>query len=264
MKPPAPRARLMSATERRSPDAAPDWRAVHRPAVDRPAVDHPALDYPAVHCPALGRRALLRAMPVGALALAAGCVSISGGDSPQLVQYVLDDRGIGAAPPANLPRIDHGLLVAPVLASGFDESAMLAYGRDPGSRAHYQFAGWTDRPARRIGWLVERRLAARGRFASVAQSTAGVRGDLMLNLTLEHMYHDVSSPPGRARIALVAELVQWRTRSLIARRSFDQSAPAERETAEAAFEATGRALAALLDDLSTWVETAALAAAPRG
>ena len=46
-------------------------------------------------------------MPVGALALAAGCVSISGGDSPQLVQYVLDDRGIGAAPVANLPRIDH-------------------------------------------------------------------------------------------------------------------------------------------------------------
>ncbi len=84
----------------------------------------------------------------------------------------------------------------------------------------------------------------------------------MLNLTLEHLYHDVSTPPGRARIALVAELVQWRTRSLIARRSFEQSAPTERETAEAAFEATGRALAALLDELSAWVETEAQAQAP--
>ena len=204
-----------------------------------------------------GRRALLRAIPAGALALAAGCVSISGDDSPVLIQYVLDDRGIGTAPPAGLPRIERGLLVAPVQASGFDESTMLAYGRDAGSRAHYQFAGWTDRPARRIGWLVERRLAARGRFASVAQSTAGVRGELMLNLTLEHLYHDVSTSPGQARIAVVAELVQWRTRSLIARRSFERSAPAEHETAAAAFDATGRALAALLDDLSAWVETQA-------
>ncbi|MBK8765607.1 MAG: membrane integrity-associated transporter subunit PqiC [Burkholderiaceae bacterium] len=201
--------------------------------------------------------ALLRAIPAGALALAAGCVSISGDDSPVLIQYVLDDRGIGTAPPAGLPRIERGLLVAPVQASGFDESTMLAYGRDAGSRAHYQFAGWTDRPARRIGWLVERRLAARGRFASVAQSTAGVRGELMLNLTLEHLYHDVSTSPGQARIAVVAELVQWRTRSLIARRSFERSAPAEHETAAAAFDATGRALAALLDDLSAWVETQA-------
>ena len=240
------RACLVGASERRSPGGAPD------------RTDYPAADSPTNTT----RRALLRAMPMAALALAAGCVSISGGDSPALVQYVLDDRGIGAALPAGLPRIERGLLVAPVQASGFDESAMLAYGRDPGSRAHYQFAGWTDRPARRIGWLVERRLAARGRFASVAQSTAGVRGELMLNLTLEHLYHDVSTPPGRARIALVAELVQWRTRSLIARRSFEQSAPTERETAEAAFDATGRALAMLLDDLSTWVESEALASAP--
>ena len=61
---------------------------------------------------------------------------------------------------------------------------------------------------------------------------------------------------------MVAELVQWRTRSLIARRSFEQSAPAERETAAAAFDATGRALAALLDDLSAWVESEAFASAP--
>ena len=226
-------------------------------AAPEPAQSGPPQSGPTQSGPNTGRRALLRAIPAGALALAAGCVSISGDDSPVLIQYVLDDRGIGTAPPAGLPRIERGLLVAPVQASGFDESAMLAYGRDPGSRAHYQFAGWTDRPARRIGWLVERRLAARGRFASVAQSTAGVRGELMLNLTLEHLYHDVSTSPGQARIVMVAELVQWRTRSLIARRSFEQSAPAERETAAAAFDATGRALAALLDDLSAWVEAEA-------
>ncbi|HPU52949.1 MAG TPA: ABC-type transport auxiliary lipoprotein family protein [Burkholderiaceae bacterium] len=211
--------------------------------------------------PDAARRALLHLLPVGGLALSAGCTSLLGGDTPAVVQYVLDDRGIGAAAPVAAPRIERGLLVAPVQASAFDDSAMLAYGRGPGSRSHYQFAGWTDRPARRIGWLIERRLAARGRFASVAQSTAGVRGDLMLNLTLEDLYHDVSTPPGQARIALVAELVQWRTRSLIARRSFEQSAPAQRENAEAAFDAISRALAALLDELSVWVEAQALSPA---
>ncbi len=212
------------------------------------------------------RRALVLAASAGALATASGCVSISGGDSPPLIQYLLDDRDSGnggaggAVNPGGSPRIDQGLLVSPVTASSFDESSMLAYGREPGIRAHYQFAGWTDRPARRIGLLVERRLAARGRFASVAQSTAGVRGDLLLNLSLEHLYHDVSPPPGRARVGLVAELIQWRSRVMLARRSFEQTAPVARGAAEAAVDAISRALTALFDELSAWVETEALAA----
>ncbi len=132
---------------------------------------------------------------------------------------------------------------------------MLAYSRQPGTRAHYQFAGWTERPAHRIGLLIERRLATRGRFAAVAQGTAGIRGDVVLNLSLEHLYHDVSVTPGLARVAIAAELVDWRTRALLARRTFEQTTPVASESADAAVDAMNRAFSALLDELVPWVES---------
>ena len=67
--------------------------------------------------PDAARRALLHLLPVGGLALSAGCTSLLGGDTPAVVQYVLDDRGIGAAAPVAAPRIERGLLVAPVQAA---------------------------------------------------------------------------------------------------------------------------------------------------
>lgn len=203
-----------------------------------------------------GRRAVVRAAPAAAALLAtAGCVSIGGGDAPASVWYLLED--LGGAAPAVGPPIAQVLLVGPVQASAFDESSMLAYAREPGSRAHYRFAGWTERPARRVGLLAERRLAARDRFAAVAQGTAGIRGDLLLNLSLEHLYHDVSASPGVARVALLAELVRWDRRSLIARRGFQRSEPVQREAADAAVGAINRALTSLLDELCPWVEAAA-------
>ena len=210
------------------------------------------------------RRLLALGLPLGALALAGGCVTIGGGDAQSPSWYLLEDGSgapAAAAPGAPIGRV---LLIAPVLASGFDQSNMLAYSRQPGTRAHYQFAGWTQRPAQRIGALVERRLAARGRFAAVAQTTAGVRGDMVLNLTLEHLYHDVSVSPGRARVALRAELVDWHGRSLVARRGFEQGAPVAREDAAAAVDAINLAFAALLDEFSPWVEDAVRGAPARG
>lgn len=223
------------------------------------------------------RRALLLCAGGGAVLAASGCVSIGGGDATALVWYRLDDRGDAVAAPSNAASPAAGgagaagagaggaasapapvLLVGPVAAAGFYDSAMLAFSRAPGTLAHYQFAGWSERPGRRIATLVERRLTGRGRFAAVAQSTAGVRGDLLLNLSLEHLYHDVSAVPGTARAALGAELLDWRARRLIARRDFDRSTPVAREAAADAVAAINRALGEVLDELCPWVEAAAL------
>ncbi|HEY5634443.1 MAG TPA: ABC-type transport auxiliary lipoprotein family protein [Burkholderiaceae bacterium] len=228
------------------------------------------------------RRALLLCAGGGALLAASGCVSIGGGDATALVWYRLEDRGDAVAAPPNGASPAAGgagsgaagagsgaagagasapapvLLVGPVAAAGFYDSAMLAFSRAPGTLAHYQFAGWSERPGRRIATLAERRLSGRGRFAAVAQSTAGVRGDLLLNLSLEHLYHDVSAVPGTARAALGAELLDWRARRLIARRDFDRSTPVAREAAADAVAAINRALGEVLDELCPWVEAAAL------
>jgi len=220
-----------------------------------------------IHDPA--RRRVSVALPAALAMTFGGCVSF-GRDTQVPVWYLLEDPGAAAAPgvvagtPSGAPRIPLSLLVGPVVASSFDESVMLSYGRAAGTRAHYQFAGWTEPPSRRVGVLVERRLAARARFASVAQSTAGVRGDLLLNLSLEHFYHDVSVSPGQARIGLAAELVDWRKRALLDRRRFERTSPVAREDAPAAVVAIGNAFSGLLDELCPWVEETARRATPAG
>lgn len=188
------------------------------------------------------------------LVTVAACGAL-GGDAPARVWYQLEDQGpaersAGAA-------LSRTLLVEAVSASAVYDSSALVFSRAPGALAPYQYAAWADRPARRIGMLVEQRLVAAGRFATVAQSTAGVRGDLMLRLSLDEFVHDAAVPPGRVRVALRADLIEWSDRTLLARRVFTASEPLATEDAAAAVAGFNRAVTRVLDELAPWVEGAA-------
>ena len=68
--------------------------------------------------------------------------------------------------------------------------------------------------------LSEARLIHSQRFREVASSTSGVRGDLLLSLRLDELYLDASAEPGLVKLIVTAELIDWRSRQLLARRSF--------------------------------------------
>lgn len=194
-------------------------------------------------------------LPVGALLLVlslSGCVSI-GVDAPARQWYVLRDL----ATPQRVPgaRIERALLLESSASSAFHDASAFAYSRREGMRAHYQFAGWTDRPSRRIGTLLERRLTERGRFASVGQATSGLKGDLLLRLTLEDAYHDLASTPASARLVVAAELIDWRGRKPVARRLFDVRSGTDGDDAPAAAAAFDRAVTALLGEIADWTES---------
>lgn len=201
-----------------------------------------------------------RAAALAGLTLCAGCVSIP--DVPQRDYYVLEDL---ATPAAAKPGGETGrvLLVHPAAASPFYDTQSLAFSRAPGQRAHYQFAGWTERPGRRLTELLTRRLEGRGGYRSVASSTAGVRGDIVLNMQLEELYHDAQAKPASARVEVSAELVDIAGRAIVARRRFTQSAPVASENAQAAVAALNQATTALLDELSAWIESVMAAPAAR-
>ena len=91
----------------------------------------------------------------------------------------------------------------------------------------------------------------------MAATTAGVKGDLVLNTRLEEFYHDTHANPGSVRIEVSAELVDTTGRTIVAQRRFAQNVPAAGENAHAAVAAFNRATAALLDEMSAWVEGAA-------
>lgn len=195
-----------------------------------------------------------RAAAVLAAALLSGCASV--GNLPPRAYYVLDDLG-STGVTSHAARIDRVLLLGEVSVTPFYDTQALVFSRAPGERAYYQFAAWTERPGSTLTRLLTRRLDARGRFRSVAATTAGARGDLVLNVRLEEFYHDASASPGSARVELSAELVDRVQRAIVARHRFARSAPAAADDAAAAVAAFDRAVTGLLDEVSAWVEDAA-------
>ncbi|OJX03305.1 MAG: hypothetical protein BGO72_00675 [Burkholderiales bacterium 70-64] len=189
----------------------------------------------------------------------AGCVGL--GEAPAHVYYELDDLG-GGTPPAAGARVEHTLLVAGSAVNGLLDSTALAFSRAAGARQQYQFASWSERPAQRIARLMARRLREAQVFRDVVAETAPVRGDWLLELQLEQLFHDDAAPPGEARIEVTADLVDRLARRSIARRRFVQREPLAGESAAQAVAAFDRALTRLLDEASAWV--LAQAARPPG
>jgi ABC-type uncharacterized transport system auxiliary subunit len=192
-----------------------------------------------------------------ALALLAttGLASCLGGGPPR-THYVLQDQapieGTGTGSSGR-----QSLVVSGSAVDVFYDAESLVYSRQPGQRAYYQFASWTDRPARLVARLAERRLDAGGRFLSVTSLTAGVRADLLLNIMVMEFYHDVAAKPAVVRVELTGELIDWRSRSLLAQHTFSVSAPAQTDDAQGAAKAFDHAVTRALNALVPWVETEA-------
>lgn len=195
-------------------------------------------------------------------ALLGGCVSIGIGsdDTPALVHYVLDDAR--AAPPQP-PAATRKLALQNAGGDPLAASTSIVYSRHTGERALYQFAAWTERPNRRLTQLVQQRLEARGRVGVVSQLGQPLQSDYLLTLAVEEMFHDVGTTPGRARLALRAELIDRRSRTRLAMRQFSAAPTVTEASAAAAVVAFAVATADVLDQLAPWVETALDSAASK-
>jgi cholesterol transport system auxiliary component len=198
------------------------------------------------------RRLLLLAAAPWALA---GCTLGSG---PRRDFYPLRDAHAQAAA-APGPGIDKVLLIASGAMPGLYDSDRMVFSADGRSRSYFQFGYWSERPAQSLLLLAEARLVSAQRFRTVASSTSGVRGDLLLSLRLEELYLDASLNPGQVRLAVAAELVDWRERKLVARRSFRQSMEVSPRDAPDLALAGSQAAGALLDELVAWVVASAAA-----
>jgi cholesterol transport system auxiliary component len=202
----------------------------------------------------LKRRHLLAAALPWALA---GCAI---GSSPRRDFHLLRDADAQAAAPPG-PAIDKVLLVAAGAAPGLYDSDRMVFSADGRSRSYFQFGYWSERPAQALQVLAEARLARTQRFREVVLSTSGVRGDLLLTLRLDELYLDASVDPGLVRLVLSAELVDWRSRKLLGRRVFRQSAAAKPSDAGGVAQAASAAVAVMLGELVDFAAASAAAAA---
>jgi ABC-type uncharacterized transport system auxiliary subunit len=211
------------------------------------------------------RANLITAAIAGLLAaLLAGCVSVRlGGEGARHVNLVLADarpamarRDAPAAP---------ALLIQAVPADPLANTRSIAYARAAGAREFYQLASWTEPPLHAITRLLQQRLEARGTAEAVGLLGQPIAADWLLALGVEAVYHDAAVEPGTARLALRAELIDRRARTLAARRTFEAAVPVERADSAAAAAALGRAVADTFDALVPWLEEqlARAASAPR-
>ncbi len=154
--------------------------------------------------------------------------------------FVLEARPASGASPHALA--GHGVNVPPTTAAGFYDTQSMAFSREAGTRAYYQFNHWAERPQRVI-------------HAQLASRLQGddPRNRFVLRTHLDEIYHDAVVPPGTARIAISAELVDAATRAVVARRRFTRSAPAASYDAAGAVQGFNQAFGEVIDDIVEWV-----------
>jgi ABC-type uncharacterized transport system auxiliary subunit len=186
--------------------------------------------------------------------LLAGCVSVNVGsdDGNVQTQYLLSD--LSPTTERRSAPIPRRLLVTPV-PSSVGETFAVAYSRAEQQRSFYQFASWADRPSTRFARLLVDRIEARGMFTSVAALGSNVGGDLLLNVLIIEVIHDV--PAGTGDVEAQVELIERRGRRLVARQRFAASVPTAQENAPAAVDAMSRAVTTILDRILPWLEKAA-------
>ena len=195
-------------------------------------------------------------MRVGALLaplLLAGCVSLGIGEtSAPHTHHVLYDA---AAPsPRRAEPLVPALLIQPMPADALADPASIAYSRQAHQFAFYQLASWAERPVRQLPRLLQRRLKARGVAAAVGMFGDPLRADWLLVIGVDTLHHDISVPPGLARLAVTVELFDQRKRTRVARRQFEASAPTATADSAAAAAALSQTVALVFDALLPWLE----------
>lgn len=186
--------------------------------------------------------------------LSCGCISVGIGEGSEQanVQYRLEDL---APPPARAAQqVPRSLVIVAMPSASVGDTFSMAYSRAPQQRSLYQYASWTDRPSNRIVQLLERRIDARGLFESVSELGHGLRGSIVLNVTVDELVHDTVA--GRGRLHLTVELIDRSERTLVARRRFAAEAAVAQENSRGAADALSRAVTTALDDVMKWLEEA--------
>ena len=149
---------------------------------------------------------------------------------------------------------DGVLLVAPVAAAPFYHGHDIAFSVVEGTRGRYQFSSWTQSPASTLSTAIASGLTDAHLFRSVTAPGPGVRGQWLLNVRLDEIYHDARQAPGVARLAMTVELIDLKDRTVVGRHTMTAAVDAPSHDAAGAVVGMRQALGAAVDELVEWVD----------
>lgn len=200
--------------------------------------------------------------------LLVGCGSLLPKPAPPPAYYALQGPAPGAqgqtravSVAALPPSTKHTLLVLPPLSTPGYDSARIVYTRQASRLEHFAHSEWVDTPARMLAPLLVAALDRSGAFGAVVQAPSGAAGGLRLETQLLRLQQDFSTRPSRVHLALRAQLLDSRTRRVVATRLFEQVVDSATEDAAGGVGAAKQAVQLLLADLVPFCAQAAAAPA---
>lgn len=165
--------------------------------------------------------------------------------------YVLESPA-SVAPPS-MPALAPTLIINPThAAAGFD-SARIIYVREAHRLDYFAHSEWVDPPARMLTPLLVSAIEGAGAFRAVVATPSAAAADLRLDTEIVRLQHEFQSRPSRVRFTLRVDLVDDKTRRVVARREFDASVAAASDDAYGGVVAANRAVQTTLKELAAFV-----------
>jgi cholesterol transport system auxiliary component len=144
------------------------------------------------------------------------------------------------------------LVTQPRTQAGFD-TARMAYLLRPYEVSYYAYNQWADTPARMLQRIMVENFDRTGLWSAVLETPGAVPAHYRLdcdNLVLEQQFF---SRPSRIRLALRAQLVETKTRSVLATRYFEFFEPAPSDDPYGGVIAANQATAKLVTEMAEWL-----------
>ena len=165
---------------------------------------------------------LLLAAPM----LLGGCAALQPAQPPSPNVYVLAARPLARG---TQQARDLVLQVGePRAWPGFDTDQMI-YVQRPYELNAFAVNRWADAPSRMLAPLLTRALEQTGNFKAVVQAPGNVPADVRVDVDLIRLQQDFTTRPSRVELSLRLQLVDLRTRRVLATKTFDemQEAPSD-------------------------------------
>lgn len=145
----------------------------------------------------------------------------------------------------------------PGAAAGYD-SSRIVYLRSPHELKYFAHSVWVEPPAHMLTPLLVAAVQRTGAFHAVVQTSTAAAGEFRLDTEVVRLQHEFQSRPSRVRFTLRANLLEERTRRVLASREFDEVVVASSEDPYGGVVAANQAVQSVLERLSAFcAETAA-------
>jgi cholesterol transport system auxiliary component len=145
------------------------------------------------------------------------------------------------------------LVTQPKAQAGFD-TVRMAYLLRPYEVSYYAYNQWADTPARMLQRVMVENFDKTGLWSAVLQTPGAAPAHYRLdcdNLVLEQQFF---SNPSRVRLALRTQLIETKTQSILATRSFELFETAPTDDPYGGVIAANQAAAKLIAEMAEWLD----------